>query len=87
MFFISAIGGIKQFSNNSNVGHKWCLNRAEQSKNTKASRGKVGLSGTSQIHSCLRPSKILSSEQSVTEIMHLLMEEYINLFDIMLDAC
>ena len=78
-------GGIRNFASNNNAVRKWCLNRAEQSKNTSKLKEKAGISKASQSHSCLRPSKILQSDKAVCEIMRVLMEEYTNPFDVLLD--
>ena len=78
-------GGIGNFASNNNAVRKWCLNRAEQSKNTSKLMEKAGISKASQSHSCLRPSKILQSGKAVCEIMRVLMEEYTNPFDVLID--
>ena len=61
------------------------MNRAEQSKNTGRLEEKAGVSSTSRLYNPLRPSKILKSENVVTEIINVLSEEYINPFDQFLD--
>jgi hypothetical protein len=79
------IGGIRNFASNNNAVRKWCLNRAEQSKNTGKLKEKAGTSTTTNSHSSFRPSKILQSNNAVCEILRVLTEEDINPFDIVID--
>ena len=76
------LGGITNFAPNDNTVKKWCLSRAEQSKNTLKLKENTETSKTLPNYTCLRQSKILQSDRTVYQVMHVLTEEYINLFDV-----
>ena len=75
------LGDVRNFGSNVNAVKKWCLSRAEQSKNTLKLKEKAEISKTSSNYTCLRPSKILQLDKAVCEVMRVLTEEYINPFD------
>ena len=76
------LGGIRNFASNDNVVKKWCLSRAEQSKNTLKLTDKAETSKTSSNYTCLRPSQ---SDKAVFQVMRVLIEEYINSFDVTIE--
>ena len=78
-------GGIKAFSTNNESVTKWCLNRSEQTKNTKALYDLYGLDAGSNTYKLCRPSQILKTEELVQAVMNTLMNEYINPFDVLLE--
>ena len=78
-------GGIKAFSTNSSSVLKWCLNRADQSTNTKALNNIAGLSKNNYSYKALRPSQVLKSEMLVNQVQEVLTSEYLNPFDSALD--
>ena len=75
------LGDVRNFGSNVNAVKKWCLSRAEQSKNTLKLKEKAEISKTSSNYTCLHPSKILQLDKAVCEVMRVLTEEYINPFD------
>ena len=66
------LGGIKYFANNRNAILKWCLNRAEQAKNTGKMKEKDGLKSHAKEYKPLRLSQIRKSEKHVESIMNIL---------------
>ena len=78
-------GGIKAFSTLGDSVSKWCLNRAEQARNTRELQNLCGLSTDTGIYKPCRPSQIIKCEKLVQSTMRVLMEEYINPFDIFLE--
>ena len=74
-------GGIKAFSTNNESVTKWCLNRSEQAKNTKAFYDLCGLDAGSNTYKLCRPAQILKTEELAQAVMNTLMNEYINPFD------
>ena len=72
------LGGIRNFASNDNAVKKWCLSRAEQSKNILKLKEKAETSKTSSNYTCLRPSKVLQLDKAVCQVMRVLTEEYIN---------
>ena len=74
------LGGIRNFASNDNAVKKWCLSRAEQSKNTLKLKEKAETSKTSSNYTCLCPSKILQSYKAVCQVIRVVTEEYINPF-------
>ena len=79
------LGGIRNFTSNDSAVKKWCLSRAEQSKNTLKLKEKAETSKTSSNYTCLRSSKILQSDKAVCQVMCVLTEEYINPFDVTIE--
>ena len=79
MFFLFK-GGIKSFAANPDAVTKWCLNRADQSKNVNALKEMTGMYTLSEKYNPLRLSQILISEKPVAEVIRVLEEEYINPF-------
>ena len=77
-------GGIKAFASDKSSVLKWCLNRSEQAQNTKSLFDACGLNITSELYKPCRPSQILFSESLVTNVIHVLNNEYVNPFDIWL---
>ena len=55
--------GIKAFSSSNESVTKWCLNRSEQAKNTKAFYDLCGLDSGSNTYKLCRPSQILKTEE------------------------
>ena len=78
-------GGIKAFSTDNESVTKWCLNRSEQAKNTKALYDLCGLDAGSNTYKLCPPSQILKTEELVQAVMNTLMNEYINPFDVLLE--
>ena len=78
-------GGIKAFSTLGDSVSKWCLNREEQAINTRELQNICGLSTDTGIYKPCRPSQIIKCEKLVQSTMRVLMEEYINPFDIFLE--
>ena len=78
-------GGIKTFSTNNESVTKWCLNRSEQAKNTKALYDLCDLDAGSNTYKLCRPSQIIKTEELVQAVMNTLMNEYINPFDVLLE--
>ena len=78
-------GGIKYFAGNSSSVLKWCLNRPNQAENTNALKQLSGLNSSTDSYKPLRPSRILKSEKQVSDVLHVLEEEYLNPFDLEID--
>ena len=78
-------GGIKASSTNNESVTKWCLNRSEQAKNTKALYDLCDLDAGSNTYKLCRPSQIIKTEELVQAVMNTLMNEYINPFDVLLE--
>ena len=53
------VGGIKKFAGNKTSVLKWCLNRAEQAKNSKALNDMYGIARDPGLYKPLRPSQLL----------------------------
>ena len=70
-------GGIKCIAADSNPVLKWCLNRADQTKNTSAMEEMTGIYSSLKKYESLRPSQILISKKLVAEVISVLEEEYI----------
>ena len=64
---------------------KWCLNRADQSRNVKLMKEMAGATTKNVVYKSLRPSQILGSEKMVTCVIEVLSEEYLNPFSVSLD--
>ena len=64
---------------------KWCLNRADQSKNVRKLREMTGTYSNTETYKLLRPSQIIESEKLVTKAIDVIQEEYINPFSILVD--
>ena len=64
---------------------KWCLNRSEQARNTKALEDLCDLGIGTGIYKPARPSQILKDEKLVLEIMEVLQGHYINSFETDID--
>lgn len=62
-------GGISGVSSNESAVLKWCLNMAEQAKNTQTLYDFCGLGKNAGIYKPCRPSQILRSEKLVTNII------------------
>ena len=78
-------GGVKAFSTEEESVLKWCLNRSEQAKNTKALEDLCGLGIGTGIYKPARPSQILKHEKLVLGVMYcklVLQGHYINPFEI-----
>ena len=78
-------GGVKSLASDSPSVLKWCLNRADQSKNVKEMKEMAGTITKSEMYKALRPSQILTSEKMVTKVIEVLQEEYINPFSVLVD--
>ena len=78
-------GGVKAFSTKEESVLKWCLNRSEQAKNTKALEDLCGLGIGTGIYKPARPSQILKHEKLVLDVMEVLQGHYINPFEIDID--
>ena len=79
------IGGITSFASSKIAVARWCVNRADQAKNTSALKQLAGTEKITEINKSLRPSQILSSEEKVQKVMEVLSDEYINPFSTDLD--
>jgi hypothetical protein len=79
-------GGIKIFANDSNAILKWTLNRSEEGKNKAKLFEMAGMSLSNEVYKSLRPSEILKSESYTTSVFNMLSKEYLNPFDVELDA-
>ena len=79
------IGGITSFESSKIAVARWCLNRADQAKNTSALKELAGIEKITEVNKSLRPSQISSSEKKVQKIMEVLSDEYINPFSTDLD--
>ena len=75
-------GGVKAFSMKEESILKWCLNRSEQAKNTKALEDLCGLVTRTGIYKPARPSQILKHEKLVMDVMEVLQGHYSNPFEI-----
>ena len=75
-------GGVKAFSTKEESVLKWCLNRCEQAKNTKALEDLCGLGIGTGIYKPARPSQILKHEKLVLDVMEVLQGHYSNPFEI-----
>ena len=75
---------LQSLTNSSSV-LKWCLNRSEQAKNSKALVSIAGLGMANDSYKPLRPSQILKSESLVNQVQEVLRNEYIDPFDHTLD--
>ena len=53
---------------------KWCLNRSEQAKNTRALQDLCGIGTDTGIYKPTRPSQIVKSEKLVSSVMKVLTE-------------
>ena len=82
MIFLNFYTGTKSFATNENTVLKRCLNRAEQSKNTTALKEMCGLGMDPGMYKPMRPSQIIKSERDVQKILRILIEDYINPFDL-----
>ena len=74
------VGGIKTFAGNKISVLKWCLNRAEQAKNSKALSDRCGIATDAGLYKPLRPSQVLQTNERVNRIVKVLNEDYINPF-------
>ena len=63
---------------------KWCLNRADQSRNFKLMKEMTGATTKYVVCKSVRPSQILDSEKMVTCVIDVL-SEYLNAFSVSLD--
>ena len=77
---------IKNFASNSSSVLKWCLNRPSQAENTNALKDLAGLRNKVYNYKPLRPSQILKSEERVSAVVRVLQDEYLNPFDLEVDA-
>ena len=68
---------LRNFASNTSAVRKWCLNRAEQFKNTISFKEKACTSKISQSHTFNRPSKILQPNKVVCQTKQVLMESLI----------
>lgn len=75
-------GGITSFASNDSSVLKWCLNRADQAKNTKALNDMCGISPDAGLYKPLRPRQIIQTNERVKSVMKTLCENYINPFSI-----
>ena len=74
-------GGIKNFASNKSAVPKWCLNRSEQAKNTKALKDYCGISKDVDYYKlCIRTSQILKSNELLHKTATVLSKDYINPF-------
>ena len=64
---------------------KWCLNRADQSRNVKLMKEMAGATSKNLVYKSLRPSQILGSEKMVACVIEVFSEEYVNPFSVSLD--
>ena len=60
---------------------KWTLNRPVKAKSTNSLIALADVKSSDEGYKSNRPSQILNSEKSVENIMNIMTEEYINLFD------
>ena len=79
------IGGITSFASSKIAVARWCLNRADQAKNTSALKQLAGIEKITEVNKSFRPSQISSSEKKVQKIIEVLSDEYINPFSTDLD--
>ena len=79
------IGGINSFASSNIAVTKWCLNRADQAKNTSALKQLAEIEKITEVSKSLGPSQIMSSEKKVQKVMEVLLDEYINPFGMDLD--
>ena len=80
MIFVNFYTGIKSFATNENTVLKWCLNRAEQLKNTTALKEMCGVGMDPGMYKPMRPSRITKLERDVQKTLRFLVEDYINPF-------
>ena len=80
MIFVNFYTGIKSFATNENTVLKWCLNRAEQLKNTTALKEMCGVGMDPGMYKSMRPSRITKLERDVQKTLRFLVEDYINPF-------
>ena len=80
MIFVNFYIGIKSFATNENTVLKWCLNRAEQLKNTTALKEMCGVGMDPGMYKSMRPSRITKLERDVQKTLRFLVEDYINPF-------
>ena len=78
-------GGIKRFAGDKSGVLKWCLNRSEQVKNTRALKQMAGIGDTFDTYKALRPSQVLKSETMVDKAIKVFTQDYLNPFDYNLD--
>ena len=74
------IGGIKFFASSNIAVTKWCLNRADQVKNTSALKQLGEIEKITEVNKSLPPSQITSSDKKVQKVMEALLDEYITSF-------
>ena len=74
LIFVDFYAGIKSFATNENTALKWCLNRAEQSKNTAALKEICGVGMDPRMYKLMRPSQITKSKRDTQKILHVLVE-------------
>ena len=79
------IGRIRSFASSKIAVTKWCLNRADQAKNTSALKQLAGIEKITEVNKSLRPSQISSSEKKVQKLKEVLLDKYINPFGTDLD--
>ena len=64
---------------------KWCLNRPHQAKHFNELINFTGLLSSQESYKPLRNSEIIKSGENVTNVIHVLNNEYLNPFDVALD--
>ena len=64
---------------------KWCLNRPHQAKYFNELINFTGLLSSQESYKPLRNSEIIKSEENVANVIHVLNNEYLNPFDVVLD--
>ena len=72
---------MKSFVSNEISVLKWCLNRSEQAKNTRALPDLCGAEVVNDQYKPCRPSQIILSENLVGSVMNALTNELLNPFD------
>ena len=83
---IKTFGGIKTFAGNKSSVLKWCLNRADQAKNSKALSDMCGITTDAGLYKPLRPSQILQANERVLSVMKVFCEDYINPFGLEIET-
>ena len=80
------VGGIKTFAGNKSSILKWCLNRADQAKTSKALSDMCGITTDAGLYKPLRPSQILQTNEHVLSVMKVFCEDYINPFGLEIET-
>ena len=86
MHVFTYVGGIKGFAADNNSKTKWYLKRPEQAKNTNALKQMAGVTNLADIYKALGPSQIIKSEDTVSRLVKILVNDYINPFSDTLEA-